>query len=265
MTPFEILQLTHKNNCGKCGQPTCLAFAAAVVTSNYPPAKCPFIAPEKLQNIKTKSSGMAPADEKDLALVTHLKNKIAELDFAKIHQPLGANWNDSEPDTLRFLYLGQHVSLDSKGVIIDGREPEDPRDLILLYNYIHSCGGREPNGGWVGMESLPNSISKVKTLSVYCEERLARLFTETSEEDLSELIKMLNAKPIETTSATFSIIVPVLPKIPLQVLFWEEEPDDGFEAKVKVLFDQHVMDFLDLESLVFAAERLADRAKKVIK
>ncbi len=34
--------------------------------------------------------------------------------------------------------------------------------------------------------------------------------------------------------------------------------EDGFEARVKILFDQNVMDFLDLESLVFAAERMAD-------
>ncbi|MCW5200548.1 DUF3786 domain-containing protein, partial [Desulfobulbus sp. F4] len=40
---------------------------------------------------------------------------------------------------------------------------------------------------------------------------------------------------------------------------WEADTEDGFAAKVKVLFDHHVLDFLDLESLVFAAERMADR------
>ncbi|MCI5159325.1 MAG: DUF3786 domain-containing protein, partial [Candidatus Electrothrix sp. AUS1_2] len=38
-----------------------------------------------------------------------------------------------------------------------------------------------------------------------------------------------------------------------------QDEEDGFDARVKILFDQHVMDFLDLESLVFAAERMADR------
>ena len=31
-----------------------------------------------------------------------------------------------------------------------------------------------------------------------------------------------------------------------------------FESKVKVLFDKNVLDFLDIESLVFSAERTAE-------
>ena len=47
--------------------------------------------------------------------------------------------------------------------------------------------------------------------------------------------------------------------VPQFLLFWEGEPEDGFEPKAKVLFDHHVLDFLDLESLVFSAERFAER------
>ena len=53
--------------------------------------------------------------------------------------------------------------------------------------------------------------------------------------------------------------------IPQYLLFWEKEPEDGFEAKTKVLFDHHVLDFLDLESLVFSAERMAERLVLLIK
>ena len=67
------------------------------------------------------------------------------------------------------------------------------------------------------------------------------------------------------SSATSSLIVPVLPMIPQYLLFWEKEPEDGFEAKTKVLFDHHVLDFLDLESLVFSAERMAERLVLLIK
>ena len=47
--------------------------------------------------------------------------------------------------------------------------------------------------------------------------------------------------------------------VPQQFLFWDEEPEDGFEAKVKILFDSKVLDHLDVESLVFSSERLADK------
>ena len=62
-----------------------------------------------------------------------------------------------------------------------------------------------------------------------------------------------------TPSATLGCIITVLPRIPQYVVYWEEEPEDGFPAKVKVLFDRQVMNFLDLESLIFSAERMADR------
>ncbi|HFB84138.1 MAG TPA: DUF3786 domain-containing protein, partial [Thermodesulfatator sp.] len=34
---------------------------------------------------------------------------------------------------------------------------------------------------------------------------------------------------------------------------------EGFSAQVKILFDQVALDYLDLESLVFLAERAAER------
>jgi Na+-translocating ferredoxin:NAD+ oxidoreductase RNF subunit RnfB len=41
MGPLEILRRTPKNNCGRCGYPTCLAFAAAVAREGEEPSRCP--------------------------------------------------------------------------------------------------------------------------------------------------------------------------------------------------------------------------------
>ena len=62
----------------------------------------------------------------------------------------------------------------------------------------------------------------------------------------------------EDSSASLDYVIPVLPHLPHYLLFWDEEPDDGFESRVKILFDQHVLNYLDIESLVFAAERMAE-------
>ena len=62
-----------------------------------------------------------------------------------------------------------------------------------------------------------------------------------------------------SSSATAAVVIPVLPMVPQFLLFWEAELEEGFEARAKVLFDHHVLDFLDLESLVFSAERFAER------
>ncbi len=265
MNPFEILQKTPKTNCGQCGHPTCLAFSVTVAKGGEDPAKCPFIDLSGL-NIKQKSSTDLEnlSTERDLALVAHLKKKIAGHDFSLIAGALGADYDPNQPDTLLFSYLGQDVRLSKKEILINGTEPEDPRDRILLYNYVFAKGGRVADGNWVGLESLPNSISKVKTLALYCEDRLAKLFSERPLDLLRNIGSRLDGAEVPDSSASFGIIIPVLPRIPQYVLFWEAEPEDGFDAKVKVLFDHHVLDFLDIESLVFSAERLADKFAELL-
>jgi hypothetical protein len=48
-----------------------------------------------------------------------------------------------------------------------------------------------------------------------------------------------------------------LPRIPFFLVFWDAVPEEGFEARAKVLFDRSVTNYLDIESLVFLAERFA--------
>lgn len=260
MEPFEILGKTPKSNCGSCGYPACLAFAAAVSKRGEDPSLCPFLNPADFP--KAARAGGGPIDaarERELALVTYLKEQIAPLDFGGIAGRLGAVWNQAQPDSLFFLYLGQQVHVSKSGILLNEVEPEDPRDQILLYNYIRSKGGRVPGAGWVGMESFPNSISKVRTLAVYCEDRLAELFASREPEIIIEKCRFLQAVALADEAAAISLMIPVLPMVPVQLLFWGAEPEDGFAAKAKILFDRYVLDFLDIESLVFAAERLADR------
>jgi len=131
--------------------------------------------------------------------------------------------------------------------------------MILLYNYIHSQGGPPPSGDWVGLESLPNSVSKVKTLVTCCEEPLARLCSVPPHPSIETAFRQLGGQPRPQAGATTGFVIPVLPRVPVYLLYWEADPEDGFPARVKILFDRQVLAFLDLESLVFAAERLADR------
>ena len=268
MNPFEILQRTPKTNCGECGHATCLAFAAAVSRAGEEVTLCPYVILEglELESPVGKKDMDELADqvseEQDLVLVKYLQSKISSFDFGTIADSLGADWSAEQPDILVFRYLGREVQLGKAGVLMDNDTVVDPRDQILLYNYIHSGGGRKPDGNWVGMESLPNSISKVKTLATYCEDKIAKNFVGKSFDILMEVGQKLDGLPgPQDLSATASIafVIPVLPKLPQFLLFWDEEPEDGFEAKAKVLFDHHVLDFLDIESLLFSAERMAER------
>jgi hypothetical protein len=267
MNPYQFLRLTPGTNCGECGYPACLAFAAAVTKAGIRADLCPYLKRDGLPPELLGSGAPATAlergeEERQTALAAHLRSKMQGIDLRHLAPRLGATWSAAEPNFLCFSYLARPVRLGAAGAFLDKDrgEPADPRDQILLYNYVSvgSAGrARQPDGTWLGMESLPNSISKVRTLATYCEERLAERFSGRAGQ-LAALGVALDAIPADQ-SADVSLIIPVLPNVPLLLLFWSEVPEDSFAAQVKVLFDHHVLDFLDLESLVFAAERTADR------
>ncbi|MGX9728744.1 MAG: DUF3786 domain-containing protein [Candidatus Electronema sp. VV] len=266
MNPYEFLRHTPGSNCGQCGWPTCLAFAAAVTKAGAAAASCPHLKkeglpPELLGGNNAAADSLEHGEaERQTALAAHLRAKMHGRDLQQLAPCIGAAWSAKEPDILSFSFLNRPVRLGTAGILLDGGEPADPRDQILLYNYVAFGGAgqaRRPDGTWIGMESLPNSISKIRTLAAYCEERLAERFSGRADR-LTELCTNLGAAS-SGQSADAAFIIPVLPHVPLQLLFWEAEPEDGFAAKVKILFDPNVLDFLDLESLVFAAERMADR------
>jgi hypothetical protein len=260
MNPFDIVRRTPKTNCGRCGYAACLAFASAVARGGEEPGKCPFLDQQGLVLPSQARPLEELAEQRDLELVEQLKAKIAPLSFAAIAPPLGCRHEGGAGgEALLCTYLGQKMRMTKSGILLDERPPQDPRDQILLYNYVHSRGGEEPAQEWVGMESLPNSISKTKTLATYCEERLAALFAEQWREAVLAACTRLGGRIQTEHSADLAVLIPVLPRLPHCLLFWQAEPEEGFNARVKVLFDRRVLDFLDLESLVFAAERLADR------
>jgi hypothetical protein len=263
MNPYQFLRHTPGSNCGECGYPACLAFAAAVTKAGISAARCPHLKrdglpPELLDGISAAANTLERGqEERHTALAAHLRSKMQGLDLRDLAPRLGAVWSATEPEFLSFPFLNRPVRLGASGIFLEDKLPADPRDQVLLCNYVASGGGRMPDGTWKGMESLPNSISKVRTLAVYCEERLAERFTGRIER-LIELGSSLGAMSADH-SADAALVIPVLPCVPVLLLFWDAVPEDGFAARVKMLFDQHVLDFLDLESLVFAAERTADR------
>lgn len=271
MQPLEFLKFTPKSNCGECGYAACLAFAAAVTKGGENPGKCPYVDVSRLGGeFAMADRGHAQPgvegllDEKDMALVAHLKSKIREVDFSAIAPKLGCAWSGPQTNILSFRYLGRDVTLSGEGIIIDGEEAEEPRDQILLYNYIFYGGGAASSGTWVGMESLPNSISKVRTLRVYCEERIANYFC-GKETLFRECAGKIDAVSREEPGCSAAFQVAVLPRLPMLLLFWDEDREDGFPPRVKILYDQNVLDVLDIESLVFASERMAECLEAVAK
>jgi hypothetical protein len=270
LTPIQLYQLTPKTNCGECGHPTCLAYATQVIVGHSDMDACPYLDPEQKEAFRARledqhADGIGVKREGFDKALEFLRSEVRKWDFPGIAGSLGAVLVDEPGEAaLRFSYFGRPVILSAEDVTGFSGEPLNPWEKILLYNYVIG-GAAEPAGRWVGMESLPNSISKIKSLNAHCEAPLARAFAGRLEL-LPETTRCVGpALEISEQGVDFGAQFQILPKLSIRVLWWDEDTEEGFSPRVKFLFDASVLKVLDLESLLFACEQLTDRLLDCLK
>jgi hypothetical protein len=262
LTPMDLFKLTPKTNCGECGFPTCLAFATQSIVAQADIGSCPYLDPQALQPFRRQleeqhQSGIGVKREGFDKALEYLRGELQKCDFEKVSSSIGASCRTHGGKAqLDVEYFGRRVIATKESIQDAAGEELNPWEKIFLYNYILG-GATEPSGTWVGMESLPNSVSKIKTLRGHCENRLAARFGA----NLDQLSAVLTGLGTEVTmeQADLAVDFQVLPKLAIRVLWWAEDPAEGFESRVKFLFDSKVLQVLDLESLLFACEQLTER------
>lgn len=266
ISALDLYKKLPRTNCGACGVPTCLAFATKVVVEGKALEDCPYLPPEALSLADRiagqQQQGIGRKRDQLAIALKHLQEKVAPLDLEAQAARLGAEFGqeDGRP-YLRFPYFGRPVQVFKDEIRYAPAAAPNPWDAILLYNYIASHGSRPPQGSWVKFESLPNSISKAKTLH-RLERDLAAAFSGRVP-TLSHRAATLGAVPVRfSNQADLQAVFTPLPRLPILLIFREAEPEEGFAAQAEFLFDAGVLDYLDLESLLFLVERLMDHLQE---
>ncbi len=252
-TSLQLFKLSPRTNCGECGFLTCLAFATQVMVGNGNLSDCPHLEPKALAPFYAELAE-SPGAESFEKTFDFLRREVAKWDFRSIADSLGATLEASGSCCWITLAIGSTSQHDD---ILSDHEL-DPWEKILLYNYVIG-GAVEPSGNWVGMESLPNSVSKIKSLKTHCEERLAQAFAGK----MMQLGSMGVGHILSDAKADFGADFQILPKLTVRILWWDEDPSERFEAKTKFLFDARVLQVVDLESLIFACEQVTNRLLEV--
>ena len=118
-------------------------------------------------------------------------------------------------------------------------------------------GSKLPTGKWKGFVEFPNTVSKIKSMKEHVEKPLIKRFKAKSNELLTAA-EQLGGDDMtdEIRSADLALLFRPLPRIPVMLMFWDEDLDDDFDAEVKLLFDESILDHLDIESIMFLSERL---------
>ncbi len=264
LTPIHLYKLTPKSNCGECGFLTCLAYATQVITGEGRSESCPYLDEQTRNSLQPllaeqHENGIGIKREGFDKALEYLRKEMQRCRLKTVAAGLGADYAqiDGVP-TLELVYLGRKIRVSAETIVdLDGREI-DPWEKIFIYNYVLG-GAAEPSGNWVGMESFPNSISKIRSLRGHCEERLAQAFAGKAERFAQGAAVWGREVTAEVERTDFAAEFQVLPKLAVRVLWWDEDPAEGFASQVKFLFDSRALETLDLESLLFACEQLTER------
>jgi hypothetical protein len=267
ISPIDIIKTLPKNNCGECGLNTCMAFATAVTRRTIDYKKCPYI--KLTPQLKKEIKDYFESEKKDripgMHALTNLESSIVKLDFQKVAKKLDLIYEKKDnTEMLKIYYIDTFIFLYRKDNTLtlkkDNNEDFDIYDKILIYNYIFFAGEKGIAGQWIAMENMPNSISKISALKKGAENPIKEYF-KGKLNLLKERANKLGGKILDKNEcvADICIVFYIFPKLPIRVNFYDELKDEGIDASVKFLYDKNVLDYLDLESLVFSSEKLAEK------
>jgi len=265
--PLSVVDLYRdilpKTNCKDCGFPTCLAFAGMVVSEKHPIENCPHLSADVVEKCKSEL-------EEQYSSGKWLKRDMAE-DALKWARERSASMKIEDlPDRIggRLIKKAESYSLElpyfTDFIIIskDSITKKDGSDLtrweqVFIYNHMSQGGSKLPTGKWKGLVEFPNTVSKIKSMIEHVEKPLIERFKGKPGELLVAAKKLGGLDMTdEIQSADLALLFRPLPRIPVMLMFWDEDLDDDFEAEVKLLFDESILDHLDIESIMFLSERL---------
>jgi hypothetical protein len=225
-----------------------------------PLEECPHLTPEVLAAMQSKleegreaGEGRRPssAEQALRSLLSTMPDVDMEVQAAKCGGKYDAGGGRSV--TIDLFEGSYRVTVDDVEVV-HGESPTVWVKILLLI-YLTRAGGRPQTGAWRAYRDLPNSVSKAKSFEA-CAARIASRF-EGDPEGLDEAVRRLGGKPTDSGSADRAFVLRALPRVPLMMLFWDKE--DEFPARVSLLLDGSVLDYLDLEALLFVGEVLTGR------
>lgn len=265
--PISVVDLYKdvlpKTNCGDCGFPTCLAFAGMVVSEMHPLANCPHLSPDILATYQSElnkqyASGKWLKRDAAQDALEWAKERAASMKIEDLPDRIGGKLiNNNNEYALKLPYFTDSIIITNHHIAKSDGSDLTRWEQVFIYNHMAQGGTRLPVWQWKGFKELPNTVSKIKSMVEHVEAPLIKKFTGQPNNLLAaaEQIGGLN-QTAANDSADLSFLFKPLPRLPIKLLFWDEDQDEGFEAQVKLLFDETVTEHLDIESIVFLSERL---------
>lgn len=256
-------KILPKTNCKECGFPTCLAFAGMVVSQMHPLKNCPHIPPEVLKDAQVELAEQYRQGkwlQKDMALeaLAYAREQTSSMKLEHVALRIGGELVTAEGDDyIQLPYFNTYIRVNNDKVMDDAGQPLTRNEQTFVYIHIASGGIRKPTGVMKSFKEFPNTVSKVVNMEQYVETPIQKRFSSHLDELKSKCIQAGGRDVGDQYDASdLAFHFQVFPKIPVVLLFWDQH--DGFEADAKLLFDETVIEHLDIECIMFLSEHLCN-------
>jgi hypothetical protein len=179
------------------------------------------------------------------SIYLRLITKLSECHFQENAERLGLKYVDGAVQ-VSFLKTEYRITLDGVEPL-DGQPVNVNNRSVLLY-YILSKGQGDPENSYIPFESIPRMISGLPVQSRLMNTPLERYFGNDYVK-FSEAAVKLGGIEEEPQVGKHLWRFEVLPKIPLQIVFYEA--DDEFPVEIQIMLDKTALQFLEFECLAF--------------
>jgi len=251
-SPIAILKLLDKSNCGKCSQPTCLAFASAVFNGSCQLNECPSLSAEIIKNYAGEVVNQRGTGQQLEESTEQLKKQVSAIEFSSdLADKLGARYSDG---ILTIPCMGQELHVDKDGNITSDIHVHAWITGLIL-NYIINCSGTPVSGEWITFRALGGGREWASFFAQRCEKPLKKV-ADNYTRFFEDMLHIFNGQRIEHNyPADISIVLHPLPKVP--VLFCYTGPEDGLESTMAIFFDSRIEEHLDVASIYALGTGLA--------
>lgn len=135
------------------------------------------------------------------------------------------------------------------------QEKEVPiQEQVLILHYMMQERSLLASGSWISYREIPGASFYYSAFLKRAIDPLKKVFGQNVS-GLKIAAQKLNGSTIETGDAGFEFIV--LPKVPVQLIFWEG--DEEFQPEANILFDKNIGDIFSPEDVAWLAGMLVYR------
>ena len=232
---IDIYKKLPGNNCGECGEATCMAFALRVKSAQRKISECPYVKQEDEELVDQESFVTMENNYKRVS--KELEEEIKHVDLKEAADAIGGNYeNRNGGGIIKLKMMNKEYEVSNEGLFENDNYCQHSWSKIIIYDYVRRKGNIPLTGDWVSLGHFPDAASHSKAFQKNAEDKISEKFNS----DISRLVSRCNElEGVETSGklkADYVCGFNLLPRVPLYLCFWEA--DDEYSASCKLYVDR---------------------------